>query len=72
MTYLPPIYNLVHDMFEDELFVPGPGPVCIILCMSSKKVAEVTGICRRFANESKVAIVSACGMRDQLLTQVRL
>lgn len=70
MTYLPAIYNLVHESHDDDLFEPGPGPVCIILCISSKKVAEVKNICRRLAAETKMDIVDACGIRDQEQTQV--
>lgn len=65
MSFLPAICSLVQEECIDRLVPDGVGPIAVILCVSSVKVVEVAGICRKLLNGSSadVQVVEGFGER---------
>lgn len=50
MSFLPAICSLVQLECVDQVVRVAAGPIAVILCVSSVKVVEVAGLCRKFLN----------------------
>lgn len=65
MSYLPAICSLVEDECVEQMVPDGVGPVAVILCVSSVKVVEVAGLCRKLSNHKNgVRVVEGFGERN--------
>lgn len=74
MAFLPAVCSLVQEKCLDERIPDCEGPICIIVCLSAKKVKKVSGWCRTFmqgSEEPAQRIVEGYGQRNQRKTEVR-
>lgn len=76
MSFLPAICSLVQDECVDRMVPDGVGPVAVILCVSSVKVAEVAGLCRKLLSNcsNDVRVVESFGERNinRIVVSVRI
>lgn len=75
MAYLPAVCSMVQEKCADERITNGEGPICVIVCVSSKKVKQVSSWCRKCvpaSDEKTPPIVEGYGVRGQRKTMVSL
>lgn len=66
MSFLPAICSLVQDECVERMVPDGIGPVAVIVCVSSVKVVEVAGLCRKFLRglSDDVRVVEGFGEKN--------
>lgn len=66
MSFLPAICSLVQEECIDRIVPDGVGPIAVILCVSSVKVAELAKLCRKFLSgfRDNVRVVEGFGERN--------